>query len=121
MIPKSTRKERRSKASSGQANRQRVAEHVARIPTRFYLLQSRIILAVVERVPRHAGVIQRRIEQINVGMIYERSIVAIVWNGNATSLGEEIAIERAHPTKVVGFFVRIEPAGSASHVENRAA
>src|SRR5437660_10436869 len=84
-------------AESGQANGKCMPEHVARIPARFHFLQSRVVALIVERVPWQSRPIQRGIEQIDVRMIDEGAVVAIAGNGDAASVGEEIAIEPVYP------------------------
>ena len=102
-------------------DRQRVPEHVPRVPPRFDPLQPRIVGLVVQRVPRHARRIQRRVREVGVGMIDERAVVGVARDRHAAAVGKQIPIERPHPRQIPGLVLRIEPARGAGHVENRTA
>ena len=88
-------------------------EHVQWIPTRFDLLQTRIILLVVHRRPWNAGCIERCVCQIDIGMVDECPVVGVPGNGNAARISEQSAVKLSHPGEIVLGLSRIDPACGA--------
>ena len=96
-------------------------EHITRVVPRLDPLQARVVLLVIQRVPGHARGIQRRVREIDVGMIDECPIVCLARDRDATALRKQIAIERPDPCQILRLFPRIQPARGACDVENRIA
>src|SRR3954468_3264295 len=92
-----TGRESSTGSASFPPNRQRMPEHIPRVPPRLDPLQARVVFLVVERGPGHARGIQRRVREISVGMIDERSAVRLARDRNASGLREEIPIEQPDP------------------------
>src|SRR5947199_4906264 len=91
-------------------DRQRMPEHIQRVPPRLDPLQARVVSLVIQGGPRNAGRIQGGVREIGVGMIDERPIVGLARDRDAAGLREQIAIERTHPGQILRLVRRVQPA-----------
>src|SRR5262249_13876222 len=82
------------------ADGQGVAEHVARIPLGFRSLKAGVVRLVVERGPGNARRVLRRVEEIRIRMIDQRSVVPLAGDWHAARLGEEVPVKRADPGQI---------------------
>src|SRR5258708_28789409 len=73
-------------------NGQRMPEHVPRVVARLDPLQARVVVPVVERMPRDAGRVLRRVSEIRVGVIDESAVVRVARYRHAAAVGEELAV-----------------------------
>src|SRR2546426_7547815 len=64
-------------AKSSHPNRQRMPEHIPRVPPRLDPLQARVVPFVIQCVPWHAGCVQGRVRKVGVGMIDECPIARL--------------------------------------------
>ena len=61
-------------------------EYVPRVPLRLDPLQARVVVLVIQRGPRHAGRVPRRISEVGVRVVDQRAIVRAAGNRNAAGL-----------------------------------
>src|SRR6185369_1009157 len=98
-----------------------MVEYIARIPLRLDLLQARIVLLVVQGVPRHARRIEFWIGEIGIWMIDEGAVIRVARNRHTTCVGKQRQIETTYPCHVLLFVDRIQPTNVAGDIENRLA
>src|SRR4051812_9114990 len=93
-------------------------EHVAWIPPGLDSLQWGVVLLVVQGIPRHSGGVQGRVREVGVRMVDQRSIVRRSRYRYATGACKYISVKSPGPPQVLRFLSRIQPAGTARHVED---
>ena len=95
--------------------------HVELIPALFDLLESRIIVFIMERVPGHARGVPFWIGKIGIGMVNECAVAHCAGHGHTACFSEDSAIKLTNPSNAVRFSLGVLPTGGIGHRQNRLA
>src|SRR3954470_18374507 len=101
--------------------RHAVAEEVRRVVTGLDLPEPRKVLLVIELGPWHAGAVPGRVEVVGVGVVDERPVIERARDRRTARLGEQIAVNAAHPGERRLGVGGIGPSGIAGGVQDRRA
>ena len=96
-----------------------MVEDVAGIPAGLDLLESRVVVLVVQRVPGNPGGVPFRIGEVDIGMVDHGAVADLAGHGHAAGVGEQVPVERANPRQGPGFVLRVLPAGRTRRCQNR--